>query len=248
MRRLIKEPREEAQIEVERLRQSLSMDFFSLESHPEVVGLVGVQLPVFDAEIPTAFDDLNENSEASGGGLGPDPDPNLAGPSRPRGVRGNDNDEILPESRHVILPSTHMRDNKPLCKAELNLRIKQATRFLQAIRDAVAEKSFQYSHVLRSALSNGVRTRSRASIAKTNDRIAFYCRVYTRARAAMVRLGSGLGSDDTILETFKILQKDDVKASTAILNPNIPGSSNLRLSWIWQSGRSASGPDTMREC
>jgi hypothetical protein len=97
---------------------------------------------------------------------------------------------------------------------------------------------------LSSASSNGVRTRSHASIAKANDRIAFYCRVYARAQTAMVRLGA----DDTILETFKILLKEDVKASTAILDPNKFGSSNLRLSWIWQTGRSASGPDTMREC
>ena len=50
-----------------------------------------------------------------------------------------------------------------------------------------------------------------------------------------------LGADNTILERFRILLKEDVKASTAILKPNLPGSSNLHLSWIWQMGPSGSG-------
>jgi hypothetical protein len=33
------------------------------------------------------------------------------------------------------------------------------------------------------------------------------------------------------------LTRSDLKASTAILRPNIPGSSTLQLSWIWQTGR-----------
>jgi len=44
-----------------------------------------------------------------------------------------------------------------------------------------------------------------------------------------------LGADDKTLKTFRILLKEDVKASTAILDPNIAGSSSLQLSWIWQT-------------
>ena len=57
-----------------------------------------------------------------------------------------------------------------------------------------------------------------------------------------------LGADQNVLNKFCILSREDVRASTGILKPNIPGSSNLRLSWIWQNGQSGSGPDTMREC
>ena len=31
---------------------------------------------------------------------------------------------------------------------------------------------------------------------------------------------------------------EDVKASTAIVNPNEPGSTQLKLSWIWQTAGS----------
>ena len=34
---------------------------------------------------------------------------------------------------------------------------------------------------------------------------------------------------------FKVLTVNDIKASTAIVNPNEPGSTQLKLSWIWQS-------------
>ena len=34
---------------------------------------------------------------------------------------------------------------------------------------------------------------------------------------------------------FKVLTVNDIKASTAIVNPNEPGSTQLKLSWIWRS-------------
>lgn len=216
-----------------RLRQSLSTELFRLETHPDVVGHITVSGEVFNDENPTAFDDLDVDPDS----------PELPEPERNADSGGNEN-VIQPERRPVILPSTHILDNEALCQEELKLRIKQATRYLAAIREAVAEKSFQYTHVMRSAPSQGVRTRSRGVIAKNNDRIAFSCRIYARAREAMIRLRA----DDNTLIRFRNLLKEDVSASTAILNPNIPGSSNRRLSWIWQTGPSASGPDTMREC
>jgi hypothetical protein len=83
-------------------------------------------------------------------------------------------------------------------------------------------------------------------IAKLNDQIKHFCHVYARARAAMVRLGA----NEQTLRRFQILLKEDIKASTAILNPNIPGSSSLRLSWIWnmESADAATGPVSMIEC
>jgi hypothetical protein len=154
---------------------------------------------------------------------------------------------LLPERRPLHLPSSHTTaPNHPLRQAELTLRIKQATQHLAALRNAIAEKSFQYSHIMRLAPSKGVRTRSRLAILKISERISQYSRVYCRARAAMVRLGA----DEQTLNRFKLLQRDDLKASTAILKPNLPGSSTLRLSWIWETGASISGsaPDMMREC
>ncbi|KAF8799518.1 hypothetical protein BYT27DRAFT_7007088, partial [Phlegmacium glaucopus] len=56
-----------------------------------------------------------------------------------------------------------------------------------------------------------------------------HCRIYSRCRSRLVTLGC----DDETLNIFRILTKDDVEASTVVLNPNIPGSTKLRLSWLW---------------
>ena len=46
-----------------------------------------------------------------------------------------------------------------------------------------------------------------------------------------------LGAGPAILQQYRKLTTDDVKASTAIVNPNEPGSTQLKLSWIWQTAR-----------
>ena len=156
------------------------------------------------------------------------------------------NEIIPPERRPLILPSTHLPQGHPLRDVELRLRIARADAQLAAIREAVAEKSFQYSHILKAAPTKAVRTRSRTAIAKLNTRLILYCRLYGRTRAALVRLRANI----QILNKYQILLKEDVKASTAMMQPNLPGASSLRLSWIWQTQWSGleSTPDGMREC
>ena len=236
VRRLAKDPREEARTEVERLRQRLTAEFLVLHTYPNSLNLSGADHLSTEEADSSAFDNLDDESNE------PEPDPDSEHQVR------QDNDVLPPEQRSVIFPSTHLQIGHPLGKKELALRIKQATRYLAAIREAVAEKSFQYSHIMRKAPSKSVRTRSRASISKLNNRIALCCRIYGRARSALVLLGA----DDKTLKTFRILLKEDVKASTAILDPNIVGSSSLQLSWIWQThasrADSESGPEMMREC
>jgi len=164
-------------------------------------------------------------------------------------IEGRDPELDLPPERIPLhLPSSYDTNTTthPFRQAELGLRVKQATRYLAALQDAIAQKSFQYSHVLHSAPSKGARTRSRTAITRITDHVSHYSKVYCRARAALARLGA----DETTLTKFKVLTRDDVKASTAILDPNMPGSSSIRLSWIWETGPRISGsaPDAIREC
>jgi hypothetical protein len=182
-----------------------------------------------------AFDNLDDEDDA-----GPDQaDPDVAGSD-------TQTDNLPPEHKTLILPSTHMPNAHSLRKAEMTLRIAQVKHNLTAVREAVAEKSFQYCHVMRTSPTTHVRTRTRALIATINNQIAHCCRVYGRARAALVRLNA----DEATLNKFLVLSKDDVKASTAILKPNEPGSSSLRLSWIWQSRLGPAGvtSEAMQEC
>ncbi|KAH9959751.1 hypothetical protein BGW80DRAFT_1183207, partial [Lactifluus volemus] len=133
-------------------------------------------------------------------------------------------------SMPLSMPSTSQSPN-PLHRAiELILREQQAARLLNSLRETIADKSFQYSHVLRVAPRKTVSSRARSAVVQLNDWISFYCRVYSRCQLAMTRLGA----NKKILSKFRVLSKKDVKSSTALLDPNKPGSSTLQLSWIWQ--------------
>ena len=39
------------------------------------------------------------------------------------------------------------------------------------------------------------------------------------------------------MNQYRILTKEDLKSSMAILDPNKPGSTTLKLSWIWHSSK-----------
>ena len=151
-----------------------------------------------------------------------------------------------PEYKKLPIPSSLASGECNYRQAELDLRLVQAGKALSKLRDLIAEKSFQFSHVIRVAPRRGVRTRARSAIANINNMIGYQCRVYEHSRVAIVKLTSDKG----ILETFCVLQRQDISSSTALLNPNEPGSSSHRLSWIWQTGRSADNPDAMgiQEC
>jgi len=162
---------------------------------------------------------------------------------------------ILPESRQLSMPSTwttnndrywEMGFNLHFREVELTLHMNQADSALNGLRETIADKSFQYSHVIRVAPCQVICTRARTAIAKLNHTIVYLCRVYSRCCTAMV----ALGADDSTLTKYRIIVKEDVKTSTALLNPNEPSSSQLRLSWIWQTGSpsNTSNVEELREC
>ncbi|KAF8804833.1 hypothetical protein BYT27DRAFT_7225176 [Phlegmacium glaucopus] len=79
------------------------------------------------------------------------------------------------------------------------------------------KKSFQFSHVIHVSPRKGVNTHSRAAVKKLNLKISVHCWLYTQCWACLN------------------LTPGDVKASTAIVNLNEPGSTRLTLSWLWQT-------------
>ena len=112
---------------------------------------------------------------------------------------------------------------------ELTLWSSHAEHHLSCIRELIAKKSFQYSHVMCISPCKGTTTRAQASVKKLNTEIALHCRMYTRCWACLIILGGDQSR-------FKVLTPDDVKASTAIINHNESGSTRLtKLSWIWES-------------
>lgn len=243
VRRLANDPREDDRKAVEKLRELLMSQFDVLEALRQhlTVGAFGDAHGEDDGDDPAAYDDFDRD-------IGGVPTGGAAPVTRARVAA-----EILgqaslvpPERRRLSIPSTWVAQDNPYRMVELDLRLKQATKTLQALRDAIADKSFQYSHVIRVAPRKGVRTRARAAIAKLNHDIIYLCRVYGRCRAAMVQVGA----DDGTLQKYQILLKEDVRSSTALLNPNTPGSTRLQLSWIWRRGSAGNdtSPEALREC
>lgn len=149
--------------------------------------------------------------------------------------------DILPEAISLTLPS-RTPGATDFVLLELQMRDTQIQTYLQKLRDIIAEKSFLYSHVIRVAPRKVVRTRARTNIAKLNLSISHLARAYTKARLAMLRLGSNE-------DKYPIMLPEHVRASTAILDPNEPGSTSLHLSWIWQMpGQRMDHSETEREC
>ncbi|KAH9481966.1 hypothetical protein JR316_0006496 [Psilocybe cubensis] len=131
----------------------------------------------------------------------------------------------------------------PYAEAIENHKISQANSHLYKLRNMIAEKSFQYSDVIRKAPRKGMRTRARAKIDEMNHTITFYSQLYTECRARLI----ALGANNSILKRFQVLKKDDVKTSTAILDPNTPGSTRIKLSWIWHNAVHRFGPNVIAE-
>jgi hypothetical protein len=167
----------------------------------------------------------------------------LSNKSAPTPAEATDN--LFAEKRPITLPSTCFPKDHTLSKTELRLRKKQGSRFITALREVIADKSFQYTHIIREAPRKAVITRARNTIIKLNLKIAFYCKVYSRCRAALIRLGA----DEETLDIYRTITRQDVKASSAIMNPNAPGSTSLSLSWIWQMSPAGDrSPANLLEC
>lgn len=167
----------------------------------------------------------------------------------------SDDDPVLPDTRPVHTPADNnhqtstgghpiedqtitMCSNGNTSVNYRNLEIKHRTLMaedqLSHIRNLIAEKSFQFSHVIRVSPRKSVTTRARAAVKKLNNQIAEHCRCYARCRSSLMILGA----DQSILSKFNILNPVDIVGSTAILKPNDPGSTKIKLSWIWQSSAS----------
>lgn len=164
-----------------------------------------------------------------------DPDEEAA-PMPTNGDFNLDNDDRLPESRSILLPSNMSKQDRKafglnsLRKKELALRQGQANEALQAIRIGIGEKSFRFRNNLRPANSKGLKTRAWTLINNAGKKLQQHRLLYRQARQAMILLGA----DHLTRETYKDLTTDDMKTSTAVQQTNASGQRNAELSWIWR--------------
>jgi hypothetical protein len=247
-RRLVNNPHEDDQREIERLRQTLLPQLDTWDALYRI-STHGTTIVVAPAMCSPSVDNLSDFSDSEDEVMnstrqGDTPASN----TRAQVAAGATDTNYLgpPETRRLAMPSILISCSTDHRKVELQLRVQQASKTLEALRDKIADKSFHYSHVIRVAPKKGVKTRARTIIAKLDQEINYHSHVYRRCRTAMARLGA----DDATLEQYQKLLKEHVKSSTALLNPNEPGSTRVRLSWIWQTVRSGDNlvPAALREC
>jgi hypothetical protein len=254
VRRLPSEPSDEEDKEIEKMRKLITAQLDMLDTHP------GRKLPS-DSGIGFLFQEREDENFFDDLGLPPDVRNVLAEDvGEAPGVLQDINDQsqrvdrlenevvkevVFPERRLLSIPSNWSNVDEFNRAGELEQRIQQASRSIGILKDLIADKSFQFSHVIRVAPRKGVRTRARSYIAKLNLRISYQCRVYTRCRNALIKLGAG----DEILSIYKTLKIEHLGSSSVLLNPNQPGSTRVQLSWIWQTGTNTeTSSESLREC
>jgi len=141
--------------------------------------------------------------------------------------------DITPIERKVIVLPSNGNVVNDVAKLETTFRTRQAETQLNHLRDLIADISFQFSHVIRGQIRKKIRTRSQKRVKSLHNQLTLHARIYTRCRNHLVALNCG----SSILGRFRVLTREDLKSSTAILDPNKPGSTSIKLSWIWHSGK-----------
>ena len=141
-----------------------------------------------------------------------------------------ESEEGRPECSTIPLPSDGSASHEHR-QLELNYRTHKARSILTQLREIIATKSFKYVDQIRKAPRKGVKTRGQVAVLELNRHLSFLCQVYAWNRQKMVDLDAG----EETLKVYRVLQKDDVQCSTAVLTPNKKGSTKIKLSWIWQS-------------
>jgi hypothetical protein len=114
-------------------------------------------------------------------------------------------------------------------RQEFQLRVGQANDALQGLRLALSRKAVIFRVRLRPAKTKKRKLRSWDQIRMVDVNVRYHARIYTEARAAMIRLGAT--NED--LERYQVLLKDHLTLTTARIEPSLRGQRNTSLAWFW---------------
>jgi hypothetical protein len=157
-----------------------------------------------------------------------------------------------PESFMIALPSALPQKSSHrlllirLMTTELELRKGHANDCLADMRTSIGQQAYQCKKILKPAHTKTHRTRARSAIQNVHRTLILQTRVYNRTREAMRSLGMELDQLDSV---YKPLTKDDISVSSAVVDPNVAGSSRTKLSWIWTTHQGIMANDNhLTEC
>jgi len=133
-----------------------------------------------------------------------------------------------------------------LIRQELELCKGHANDCLAAVRQILSQEAFQYKKILRNARDKVHQTQARSSIQKVHRSLVLQSQIYSHTQLAMKSLGINPG----LLETqYQTLSRLDIHVSTAVVDPNEQGQSQMCLSWIWTVQHGVSPTDNhLTEC
>ena len=156
-----------------------------------------------------------------------------------------------PESAVLILPSnlgiqqcTEQGYDASAYK-EKSMRIGQANDALQGLRMALSRKAILFRG-LRQATSKTKRNRSWDNIKTISESARHHVIMYLRAREALINLGA----TEEEKSIYRPLTQEQLKITTAIIDPALRGVRNATLPWFWTmdlQGDTEKAPD-MDEC
>jgi hypothetical protein len=116
-----------------------------------------------------------------------------------------------------------------LVKAELRLREGQLNDSLHHIRIALGHKSYLFRNNVRPARTQRLKTRAWGEVHAVESTVQHHARVYNRARQSVV----DLGAEASLLDRYKVLERQDLRIDTTVIAPNVRGQRNKSLPWFW---------------
>jgi hypothetical protein len=119
--------------------------------------------------------------------------------------------------------------SEDLAKAELRLREGQLNDSLHNIRIALGHKSYLFRNNVRPARTQRLKTRAWGEVHAVESTVQHHARVYNRARQSMM----DLDADASLLDRYKVLERQDLKIDTAVISPDVRGQRNKSLPWFW---------------
>lgn len=143
---------------------------------------------------------------------------------------------IQPEDIVLTLPSSLGQNwcaeeiNQNIVQQEISLRQGQANDALHHVRIGLAEKSFTFRTQIRKARSQQKKKIAWGGFHSLEANLRHQVRVYTKARHALVQLGASA----EILSKYQVLKPEDLKVSTAVVDPRLPSRKEANLAWFWK--------------
>jgi len=118
---------------------------------------------------------------------------------------------------------------KDLAKVELCLLEGQLNDSLHCIHIALGHKPYLFRNDMRTAHTQRVKTHAWGEVHAVKSTVQHHAWVYNRAWQSMVDLGARA----SLLNWYKVLQRQDLKIDTTVIAPHVHGQWNTSLPWFW---------------